>query len=65
MFYAAVNWAINCGCVHLYICCFTSDYRSLVNFSILSLTFETIVFINNQNYVFSRASVNGVVLCSS
>jgi len=44
---------------------FTSDFRSLFNFSVLSLTLESVIFIKNQNSVFTRASVNGVVVWSS
>jgi len=51
--------------LYIHICYFTSDFRSLVNFSVLSLTLESIIFINNQNSVFTRASVNGVVVWSS
>ena len=51
--------------LYINICCFTSDFRSLFNFSVLSLTLETVMFIKNQNSVFTRASVNGVVVWSS
>jgi len=30
--------------LYINICCFTSDFRSLFNFSVLSLTLETVIF---------------------
>jgi len=61
----AVNWCINWSFVHKYVLFNYSDFRSLINFSVLPLALDAKIFVNNQNSVFTRASANGVFVWSS